>query len=157
MDDRQLTYQECCDLIYEVTGRRIAASTFRGYVSRGQMPAPLPESKPRKPLFSRNQLVAHLRDRTRQPHPGAGHTWQLKQKNLESGLWQIEDYYVQLLDPQRFGAKGGRRWAVTASPEPDAKPLTEGAWEEVRLWIRERRDATEAADTAEVWADDAVD
>jgi len=62
----RLTTDQVVDLIKEETGTELSASTFRGYVSRGQAPAPV-EKIGRTPLWKRSEIVAWANNR-----PGQG-------------------------------------------------------------------------------------
>ena len=62
----RLTTDQLVDLIKEETGTELSASTFRGYVSRGQAPAPV-EKIGRTPLWKRSEIVAWANNR-----PGQG-------------------------------------------------------------------------------------
>ena len=60
------TTDQVLELIKAETGNELSASTFRGYVSRGQAPAPV-EWIGRTPLFKRSEIAEWARNR-----PGQG-------------------------------------------------------------------------------------
>nr|EJI95664.1 hypothetical protein JVH1_6937 [Rhodococcus sp. JVH1] len=62
----RLTTAQALELIKEETGNELSSSTFRGYVSRGQAPAPV-EWIGRTPLFKRSEITAWAHNR-----PGQG-------------------------------------------------------------------------------------
>ena len=62
----RLTTAQALELIKEETGNELSASTFRGYVSRGQAPAPV-EWIGRTPLFKRSEIAEWAHNR-----PGQG-------------------------------------------------------------------------------------
>jgi predicted DNA-binding transcriptional regulator AlpA len=62
----RLTTDQVIDLIKEETGTEISISTFRGYVSRGQAPAPV-EKIGRTPLWKRSDIIEWAHNR-----PGQG-------------------------------------------------------------------------------------
>ncbi|QHE72671.1 helix-turn-helix transcriptional regulator [Rhodococcus sp. WAY2] len=62
----RLTTDQVIDLINEETGTELSISTFRGYVSRGQAPAPV-EKIGRTPLWKRSDIIEWAHNR-----PGQG-------------------------------------------------------------------------------------
>jgi predicted DNA-binding transcriptional regulator AlpA len=62
----RLTTDQVIDLIKEETGTELSISTFRGYVSRGQAPAPV-EKIGRTPLWKRSDIIKWAHNR-----PGQG-------------------------------------------------------------------------------------
>ena len=66
MDADELTLSEVLTLIETVTGKAIAASTWRSYVARGQAPKPARHLS-RTPLYSRKDIETWIATR-----PGSG-------------------------------------------------------------------------------------
>ncbi|MDH6293137.1 helix-turn-helix transcriptional regulator [Rhodococcus opacus] len=62
----RLTTDQVIDLLKEETGTELSLSTFRGYVSRGQAPAPV-EKIGRTPLWKRSDIIEWAHNR-----PGQG-------------------------------------------------------------------------------------
>lgn len=62
----RLTTDQVLALIKEGTGTELSASTFRGYVTRGQAPAPV-EKIGRTPLWKRSEIIEWANNR-----PGQG-------------------------------------------------------------------------------------
>ncbi|KIA59382.1 helix-turn-helix transcriptional regulator [Nocardia vulneris] len=62
----EITAQQCVDILFETTGRRIGPGTFRSYAHRGYAPAPVRHIG-RTPVWDEAEIVAWIAER-----PGQG-------------------------------------------------------------------------------------